>query len=272
MNSTPRAAWPAFIPSPSERRVGRIMRNPDPEGHVTPLPPPAPTPPPPAPETPPAIDAAELERLRAENARLAADAARFDGLDPDAARTAITEREAAAARATAAEREAAEAAGNWERVRELMNTERDAREAALNAQITALTTERDASRAAANDGLVTSAFAGSEFVTKKMALPQSKVRQLYGAHTEVEDGAIVVYDQPRGAAKRTKLVDGKGNALGFDAAMERIINADPDKDRLLASTIVPGPGSRPSDAPAPDAGKSRQQRLAEGIAALRGTR
>jgi len=218
----------------------------------------------------PDANVAELERLRAELASRDASLAQFEGLDPAAAKAAIAARDASEAAKRDAEKAKAEAEGNWERVRELMVAERDAKEAALQAQIEELKTGKSAADARLDNMAIDRAFNESKFLREKVALPVGKVRTLFHEHAEVVDGETVVYDKPKGAAKRTMLVDGSGKPLGFEAAIEKVIMADPDKDDLLKSNAKPGAGSRTDGGKTdPDTGKSRHQLFAEGFANLR---
>lgn len=93
---------------------------------------------------------------------------------------------------------------------------------------------------------VGASFDQSKFITEKTVLTPRKARQLYGAHFDIEDGAVVPYDKPRGETGRTPLVDGAGLPLAFEAAMQKIIEIDPDKDALLRATLKPGADSDPS--------------------------
>lgn len=89
-------------------------------------------------------------------------------------------------------------------------------------------------------------FANSQYL-KKTVLTSGKAQAIYGSYFDIgEDGKVSGYDKPRGAAGRTLLVDGQGNAVGFEAALERIISADPDKDSLLRTVAKQGAGSSTS--------------------------
>jgi hypothetical protein len=90
------------------------------------------------------------------------------------------------------------------------------------------------------------AFANSK-VVEELVLPPSKSRDLFGAYFEREDGELVAYDLPRGKPNRVKLIDGDGNALPFEAALRKLVESDPDKDRLLKSKVVNGAGSKTMD-------------------------
>lgn len=94
-------------------------------------------------------------------------------------------------------------------------------------------------------------FANSNFL-KKTVLTSGKAQAIYGSYFDIgEDGKVSGYDKPRGAAGRTLLVDGQGNAVGFEAALERIVNADPDKDSLLRTVAKQGAGSSTSGSGVP---------------------
>jgi hypothetical protein len=86
-------------------------------------------------------------------------------------------------------------------------------------------------------------FSQSKFIAEELSLPAAKARALYADHFDVEDGKVVPYDKPRGAANRTPLVDAQGNHIDFEAALRKIVDADPDKDSLLKSKVRQGAAS-----------------------------
>lgn len=86
-------------------------------------------------------------------------------------------------------------------------------------------------------------FDNSGFIRDEMVLTPRKARVVYGDHFDVEDGRLVGYDKPRGTGERTKLVDGKGEPLGFEEAMRKIVEIDPDRDNLLKSKLKQGADS-----------------------------
>jgi len=117
-----------------------------------------------------------------------------------------------------------------------------------------------------------SAFAASRFLLDETLLSPSKALKVYGDHFEVENGVMVPYDAPRGASKRTQLVDARGNPLAFDEAMKRIVEADPDRDLVLRAKTKPGTGQAPSGTrvPAPARPEPRGiDRIRAGLAELR---
>lgn len=116
---------------------------------------------------------------------------------------------------------------------------------------------------------VGNAFVSSQFIKEDLTIPQSKVRLLYGSHFEFQDGAVVAYDKPAGASDRTMLIDGKGDPLGFEAAIKKIIDADPDRDQMMKTKMRPGAGSLSSGKGAPPDTKQTQKtgidKIAEGL-------
>jgi hypothetical protein len=90
---------------------------------------------------------------------------------------------------------------------------------------------------------MSNAFANSRFVLDSLTLTPSKTKALYGDHFELIDGEVVGFDKPKGAANRTKIVDGSSNPLSFDEAMKEIIEADPDKETLIKANLSGGAGS-----------------------------
>lgn len=100
---------------------------------------------------------------------------------------------------------------------------------------------------------VTAAFAGSAFITENTVLSPSLAKKLYEDHVDIEDDAVVVYDAPRGAAKRSPIVDARGNAMAFDEAIKRVIEADSERDRILRSKQKAGSGQPHAGVKAPAA-------------------
>lgn len=89
-------------------------------------------------------------------------------------------------------------------------------------------------------------FNTSPFILNELNLSSDKTRIIYGAHFELDGDKVVAYDKPKGAADRVQLVDASGEPLGFEDSIRKLIEADPDKDRLIKSKAKPGSGSAPS--------------------------
>lgn len=210
---------------------------------------------------------AEIVQLRADLAKAKADAAKFKGIDPEKAKADAAKVTAAEAATLAAEKAKATAEGNFERLREIQSQEH---EAAITAANTARE-EADARAAKADERLATAqtkgAFASSRFFIDETILTASKAERLYGDHVEIEDGEVVVYDKPAGAAKRVKIMDSRGNPLSFDEAIKKVVDADPDKDSLMRSRMKAGAGSKTEEGKVV-VGKDRLSRLSAGLAAL----
>jgi hypothetical protein len=160
----------------------------------------------------------------------------IDGLDLEEMRSMIAEKKAA-------EEKALEAKGDYERIKQRMAEEHQKQVSEMQAKIDSLQLEKSTSEQRVNDLTIGTSFAHSAFVGEELVLPSAKARALYGQHFEVEDGKVVGYDQPRGSATRTALVDAYGQPLTFDEAMRKIIESDPEKDHLMRAKVRQGAGS-----------------------------
>lgn len=176
------------------------------------------------------------EKLRAATAALdeaRANLARFEGIDPDAVRQLLDkEREA--------ERTQLEAKGEFDRLKQMMADDHKRREEGLAAQIAELSQKLQASSQTIENLTVGAAFSQSTYVANDLVLTPAKARTIYGTHFDIEDGEVVGYDKPRGAQGRTKLVNSAGDALSFEDAIRKLVEIDPERDRLLRSKLAPG--------------------------------
>jgi hypothetical protein len=167
----------------------------------------------------------------------------FEGIDPTKVKELISAQEKAEAERKKAEEEALAKRGEWDRLKSQMV---DAHTKEIEKERTELASERAARQAAEKqiaDLTVGQSFQSSPFIKDELALTPVKARVIFGSHFEFKDGAIVAFDKPVGAKDRTLLVDGKGNALGFEDAIKKIVDADPEKDHLVKSKLRPGAGS-----------------------------
>lgn len=160
----------------------------------------------------------------------------FDGIDPVAVRQLLADK-------AAAETAALEASGEWARLKERMSAEHTSGTQALKDQVTALQTQLNSSQRSIDDLSVGTHFSQSGFIADELVLTPSKARVVYGSHFDLVEGKVVGFDKPRGDANRTALVDQHGNSVDFDAALRKIVDADPDKDHMLKSKVKPGAGS-----------------------------
>lgn len=179
---------------------------------------------------------AAKDALDAANAKLK----EFDGLDP------AKLRELVAAQAEA-ERKEAEKRGEYDRILAQVRQDADTRVAAIQAEKKASDDRLAAAQRTIDELTIGSSFRGSKFLGDETVLTGDKARRLYGDHFDIVDGEVVAYDKPRGASDRTPLVDTRTGAnLGFEAAIEKIVKADPDFERLAKSKLRPGSGSSQS--------------------------
>lgn len=201
----------------------------------------------------------------------------FDGLDPEEIRKLVEESKTAEERRLraeqAAEEERARASGDFDKLKEKMAKEHAKQMDALQKQLK----ERDERELSLSskiaDLTIGNAFNNSSFVRSNLTLPPSKARVIYGSYFDLnEDGEVVGYDKPRGKADRQPLVDASGTPVSFDEAFKQIIEADPDKDDLLRSTVKQGTGTRPAGVNAPlnqDKTLSRTALIAKGLSELK---
>lgn len=194
------------------------------------------------------------EALKAakEEARVAAEAAKelqtklaqFDGIDLAKVKDLMT------AEARRAEEEALKR-GEFEKVRQQMVEQHNAEVERIRKEAETKIAELSGTLTGATSTIteltIGRAFGESNFVREELTLTPSKARVVYGGHFEVQNGKVVAYDKPAGATDRTILVDGSGQPLDFEAALTKLVNADPDKDHLIRSKVKPGAGSSTDD-------------------------
>ena len=143
-----------------------------------------------------------------------------------------------------AETQKLEDKGQFDKIKEQMVEAHNLEKQALETQIAEMQSAIESSNSQIDNLTVGTSFGQSKFISDELTLPPSKARVLYSAHFEREDnGRVVGYDKPKGAADRAQFVDVSGDPLGFDAALKKIIDVDPDRDSLYRSKAKPGAGS-----------------------------
>jgi hypothetical protein len=190
----------------------------------------------------------------------------FDGIDLDKVRTMLAEQEAL-------ETKRLEAKGDFDRLTKQMGERHAADKSSMQQQIeeaklASVTLSRQIAELT-----VGGAFTNSQFVKEDLTLTPAKARVIYGSHFEFKDGKVVGYDKPAGASDRTLLVDAAANALSFEEAMRKLIEADPDRDELVKSKMKPGAGSSTVKSVKKDSSEAKAQmtsieRIAAGLKAL----
>ncbi len=211
----------------------------------------------------------EVAELKAKLAELQGIADRYSGIDPEKAKADAAKVEAAEKAALEAEKAKAKAEGDFEKLREIQNQESAAIVAAEKEARAAAEKERDEARAELSRARIETAFANSKFLQDDTILSGPKAQRLFADYVEDEGGKVVVYDKPRGEAKRAKVMDAKGNPLPFNDAIAKVINADPDKDALLKTKLKPGGSSTTTDGKSKQPEGDRHAKLAAGLKALR---
>jgi hypothetical protein len=160
----------------------------------------------------------------------------FDGIDPEAIKKLLAER-------SAAETKSLEDKGEWDRLKQRMAEEHAKDGETLRTEIKALKEKLGNTEGTIKELSIGSMFSQSNFIAEELTLTPSKARVIYGEFFDLEDGTVVGYDKPRGAQGRTAIVDQFGTPVGFNDAMRKIVEADPEKDHLMKSKMKPGAGS-----------------------------
>lgn len=208
----------------------------------------------------------EIMKLKAEK-KAEADKAKslseqLSGIDLDAAKEALRKMEEA-------ETAELERKGEYQRLLEKQREAAETDKAAIMKQLEDIQKERESLAKAVDELTLGNAFANSKFIQEKLALTPSKTRALYASHFEIKDGQLVAYDKPAGSTNRTTIINASGDPVAFEAAIEAIINADPDKDYLIKSEQKPGAGSKGTNIDSSlkqrDNNKSSLDKIAEGL-------
>jgi len=160
----------------------------------------------------------------------------FDGIDLDEVKGLLKERKEAQDREL-------EAKGEWDRLKTNLVEQHARDKADLEAKIAELQTMLSGKDASINNLTIGSAFGQSRYIADELTLTPSKAQIIFGGHFEFQEGKIVAYDKPKGAAERTLSIDSSGEALSFDAALAKLVESDQDRDHLIRSKAKPGANS-----------------------------
>jgi hypothetical protein len=171
---------------------------------------------------------------------------RFEGIDPDQIKALLEEKAEAAKATKKLEEEKLRAAGDFEALKTRMLSEHQKELDAERKQASEIKKNVDLLTSQIHELTIGSAFAGSKFIQDDLLLPTRQARRAFEEYFEVKDGEIVAYDRPAKDTGRVPLVDSKGRNLPFDEAIKQIVEADPDRDRLMKSKQKPGSGQNPS--------------------------
>lgn len=193
----------------------------------------------------------------------------FDGIDPVAIRELLAKQQKA-------QEEELEKKGQWDVLKQNMAKQHKEEREKLEGQIVELQGLVKQRESTIDELTIGTQFGNSKFLKEETTLASAtKARALYGDHFELVDGVLTAFDKPKGAKDRAPLVDASGNALDFDVAMRKIIEADPDKDALLRTAAKPGAGSGQKPAIPPKKAGAAQgddassvDKIASGLAGL----
>ena len=206
------------------------------------------------------VSSAELAKLKKERddaQKRAAEAAdlvkRYEGIDPDKARKMLADAERA-------EEEARLARGEFEAVKKQMIERHEAEKKSLAEEVERLKSSVMSAQSTIEELTVGVSFSTSKFISDKTVFTPKKARAIFGAHFDVVDGRVVGYDKPRGSDGRSPIVDGNGNPASFDEAIQKIVESDEDRDRILKATVTSGADSKPAKGKAQDDPSSSQVR------------
>lgn len=224
----------------------------------------------------PAEILAELEALRKEKADLLKETMKrkdalkaYGDLTPERAKELLAAEQERQQREQEEQTRRLEEQGQWDALKAQMIEQHNTEVQGLREQLDAASEATNALKAQIVELTVGQSFGNSSYLREKTVLPVSKARVLYGSHFEVnEQGQVVGYNKPAGYSDRAPLVDGKGEPVGFEEAISRIIAADPDADHILRSGQKQGAGSMSEHSIKPNQqseAKTTQQKLAAGL-------
>ncbi|GDH88016.1 DUF6651 domain-containing protein [Escherichia coli] len=206
---------------------------------------------------------------RKEKERTLADQlAQYGDIDPARARQLLEAEQAAENTRREAEQAELERRGEFDAVKKQMIEAHQAELAQRDERYAALESENASLKSQLVEMTVGASFSNSAFLRDKVLMTPAKARVIYGSHFEVgDDGSVVGYDKPAGHKDRAVLVDGEGNTLSFESAIERIVRADPEADAVMRSEAKQGAGSnsKPTHKVVQQKSKSTMDKLTSGL-------
>lgn len=150
----------------------------------------------------------------------------FEGLDPVKAKEAITK------------------LGEIDLSKMIERGELDKVKAELSAQYTAQLTEAQTTNSGLQDRInnmtLSTAFAKSEFIKDRLAIPAELFENTFTKNFKVEDGKVVPYDSTGSKVFSKKRM---GELADLDEALEIIVEAYPHKDTILRAPDAGGSGN-----------------------------
>jgi len=186
----------------------------------------------------------------------------FEGLDAAEIKKLLNQKKVAEEAELAAK-------GEWDRLKERMASEHRQEVERMAQTVSDLQGQVGQKDSLINQLTIGHAFNSSKFIGEELILSPGKARTLYGDYFDITDGVVVAYDKPRGATDRTPYVDGQGRSIGFDEALKKIIETDPDKDTLIRSKLKSGASSDTKTNLRPPADKEELRGLSKIAAGLK---
>jgi len=175
--------------------------------------------------------------LESELAEFKSKISAFDGVDANEIKTLLKEK-------AEAEKTKLEAKGQWDALKEQMAKEHAAEKEAIRKTAEEAREQVAKANAVIERLTLVHQFDSSPFIKGELLYAPRKMKAIYGDHFDIdENGSVVGYDKPRGEGNRTPLVNGQGDPVTFDEALERLVKADPDYEDMLKSKRRAGAGS-----------------------------
>ena len=167
-----------------------------------------------------------------------------------------------------AEEKALEGEKNWDALKKRMAVEHQKEltkmKDDLAAEVEALKESLSGKDKIINELTVGDKFNSSKYLSEKTNLTPRMARRMYGDLFEAQGTSVVGYNKHSGE-DRVMLVDGNGDALDFDKAIESLIANDPDRDNILLSDIQKGANSGGNDQQSSGKVDSNQKTNVSGI-------
>lgn len=171
----------------------------------------------------------------------------YEGVDPTKIQELIAANKAAEEAKRKTEEDNLKKSGDFDRLKAMMAEQHKVELAAEKKAAADKEAALTAAQKTINELTVGAAFSASQFLAKETVLSPLAARPIFESHFDVVDGKVTAYNKPRGEADRTPLVNASGDALGFEEAIKKIVDARPDKTTLLRSGLKPGAGTGTTD-------------------------
>lgn len=184
----------------------------------------------------------ENMRRKRETEELKARLDKYKDINLEEVNELLTEREKAKLEAQKAEEERLREAGEWDKLKETLIKNAKEEQKVFENKLKEKEEEAASYKKTINNLTVGSAFDNSSFLSEKTILTPKLARLAYSEYFDVVNGKIVPFDAPRGDEDRSPLINSVGEPLPFEAAIEKIVDKDPDKDNILRSKRKSGSG------------------------------